>query len=443
MDGGESQMSRSLQRHLSLAIGVAMTVAALLAAAVSFGFMFLEAREFQDDLLKQVALIASQRGAVSGAVNAGGDPDARLTVWRLPGEHPPQWLDASMGEGWHTVGSGREELRVYVDESAGGGRTVVTQPTEARDEIAQHSAVRAFLPFLLLVLLLPLLVMRIVRRELSPVNRLAQTLDAQSVDRLNPIAYGGVPAEITPFVDALNRLIDRANTMLEQQRRFVADAAHELRSPLTALLLQAQNLRNAESLEMVRQRVSPLQEGIERARRLTEQLLNLAKAQAGRPAKATVDVLGLARELLAEFLPQAERKGIDLGFGDVTPVSIPASRDLLRQVLRNALENALNYSSTGGQVSVRICRRGGEAVVEVIDDGPGVPAAERERVFDSFYRIPGAKGQGSGIGLAIARESALKLGGTISLHGRTGVNGLIFRYRHRLAPKGAMDQVKA
>lgn len=428
-------MNRSLQRHLSLTIGAAMMIAALLAAAVSFGFVFLEAREFQDDLLKQVAEIAARRGPASVATRAGapeGDPDARLTVLRFPGDLPPPWWRAPLREGWYTVATAKEELRVYVDEGQGGSRTVVTQPTEARDEIAKHSAVRAFLPFLLLVLFLPVLTVRIIRRELAPVIRLAHSLDAQSVDRLDPISDRDVPAEITPFVHAINRLIERANSMLTQQRRFIADAAHELRSPLTALLLQAQNLRNADSLETVRQRVAPLQEGIERARRLTEQLLNLAKAQSGDSAETRVDLLGLARELLAEFHPLAERKGIDLGLGDVTPLSITASPNLLRQILRNALENALNYSPPGGQVSVRVFDEDGEAVVEVVDDGPGVPAAERERVFDSFYRSPGAQGQGSGIGLAIARESALKLGGEISLHGRSGAGGLVFRYRQKL-----------
>ncbi|WLI91172.1 ATP-binding protein [Massilia sp. R2A-15] len=432
-------MNRSLQRHLSLTIGAAMMIAALLAAAVSFGFVFLEAREFQDDLLKQVAEIASRRGPVSvtstRAGGPGGDPDARLTVLRFPGDSPPPWWRAPLREGWYTVSTGKEELRVYVDEGQGGSRTVVAQPTEARDEIARHSAVRAFLPFLLLVLLLPVLTVRIIRRELAPVIRLAHSLDEQSVDRLDPVSDRDVPAEITPFVHAINRLIERANSMLMQQRRFIADAAHELRSPLTALLLQAQNLRNAESLETVRQRVAPLQEGIERARRLTEQLLNLAKAQSGETAAARIDLPGMARELLAEFMPQAERRGIDLGLGDVTPLSIAATPNLLRQILRNALENALNYSPPGGLVSVRVFEQAGEAVVEVVDDGPGVPAAERERVFDSFYRIPGAQGQGSGIGLAIARESALKLGGVISLHERKEATGLVFRYRQKLNNK--------
>lgn len=431
-------MTRSIQRHLTKTIVVAMIVAALAAAAASFGFVYVEAREFQDDLLKQVAGIVARRGPPQApgktAGSIGADPDGRLSIWRMPGDAPPVWWKQSLKEGWHTVASAGEELRVYVDEGDDAVLTVVAQPTEARDEIATHSAVRAFLPFFLLVLLVPLLVLRIVRRELAPVNQMADWLDAQPVDRLGPIANSHTPDEIAPFVAAINRLIERANAMLQQQRRFVADAAHELRSPLTALMLQAQNLRKADSLDAVRQRVEPLQEGIERARRLTEQLLNLARAQSGEAAAVMVDLRALARDLVAEYLPAAELRQIDLGFAQAVPLAVAANPELLRQVLRNGLENALKYAPNGGEVSIRITRQGADAVFEIIDDGPGVPESERERVFDSFYRGRGAEGQGSGLGLAIARESAAKLGGSISLGEREGAAGLVFIYRQKIEP---------
>ena len=418
-------------------LGSAVLLAALLAAAISFGLAYLEAKEFQDDMLKQVASITAEHTGRSAtdvqragrADQAAGDVESRLSVLHLPDDVRPDWLPASVAPGFHTLPSKTGDVRVFVAQRHPGNRTVVAQPTEVRDEIAVNSALRTLVPLLLLLPVLAWLIVRIVRRELEPVVRLSQSLDEQPGDRPHTLSDRDVPAEIAPFVQAINRLLERVSSLMAQQRRFVADAAHELRSPLTAISVQVQNVKNADSLEAMRERLTPLQDGIERARRLTEQLLNLAKAQTDAALVSPVDVLGLARELIAEFVPIAEQKGIDLGFADVVPLRILAAPDVLRQVLRNAVENALNYTPAGGQVSVRMSSDGGDDVIEVIDDGPGIPPAERERVFDSFYRMPGSNGQGSGIGLAIARESAMRLGGCVSLHGRADGAGLVFRYR--------------
>jgi two-component system OmpR family sensor kinase len=417
----------------------AVLLAALLAAAISFGLAYIEAREFQDDMLRQVAAISAGPGPQAGsrAEPGVGDAESRLSVLHLPADPHPAWLPEGVTPGWHTLHSGGGEVRVYIAGRSPGGRTVVAQQTEVRNEIASDSALRTLIPFLLLMPVLGWLVVRIVRRELAPVIRLAHSLDAQPADRPDKLADDRIPAEIAPFVHAINRLLERVNTLMRQQRRFIADAAHELRSPLTAIQLQVWNVSNAGSAEAMRERLGPLRDGIERARRLTEQLLNLAKVQAGDSATTAVDLLALARELVAEFMPLAEHNKIDIGFDQVIPIFVLTSPDLLRQILRNALENALNYTPAGGQVSIRLSEQDGDGIIEVIDDGPGVPDAERERVFDSFYRLPGSRGQGSGIGLAIARASAVRLGGSISLHGRPGRDGLVFRYRQarkKMAP---------
>jgi two-component system OmpR family sensor kinase len=430
-------VNRSLQRHLSLMLGSAVLLAALLAAAISFGLAYLEAKEFQDDMLKQVASITAGhtgRTAVDAqgagrADQAAGDVESRLSVLHLPEDARPDWLAASIAPGFHTLPSKTGDVRVFIAQRNPGNRTVVAQPTDVRNEIAINSALRTLVPLLLLLPVLAWLIVRIVRRELAPVVRLSQSLDEQPGDRPHSLPDRDVPAEIAPFVQAINRLLDRVGSLMAQQRRFIADAAHELRSPLTAISVQVQNVRNAGSLAAMRERLNPLEDGIERARRLTEQLLNLAKTQTDASHASPVDVLALARELIAEFVPIAEQKGIDLGFADVVPLRISAAPEVLRQVLRNAIENALNYTPAGGQVSVRVSSDGADDVIEVIDDGPGIPPPERERVFDSFYRMPGSNGQGSGIGLAIARESALRMGGRVSLHGRADGAGLVFRYR--------------
>jgi two-component system OmpR family sensor kinase len=222
------------------------------------------------------------------------------------------------------------------------------------------------------------------------------------------------------------------NQLMLQQRRFVADAAHELRSPLTALSLQAQNLKSAGSLEVVRERVVPLQEGIDRARLLTEQLLSLARAQSEENAGSDINVSAMARELIADYLPLAETKHIDLGIDEVAQLHLHAETESLRVIIKNALENAIKYTPAGGKVTLRLLAENNNAVIEIVDNGPGIAAAERERVFDPFYRIQDTNVPGSGLGLAIAREAAVRLGGTLSLHDAQEGGGLILRYTQAL-----------
>ncbi|AUB82804.1 sensor histidine kinase [Candidatus Thiodictyon syntrophicum] len=177
------------------------------------------------------------------------------------------------------------------------------------------------------------------------------------------------------------------------------------------------------------ERVLPLQAGIERARQLTEQLLNLARAQAGGVPISEVDIPALARELIADYLPMAEAKGIDLGLDEVASVRIEAAPETLRLVLKNGLENALKFTPAGGEVTLRLAADDTSAIIDIIDNGPGLPDCEYERVLDPFYRLPGALGEGSGLGLAIAREAAAAQGGSLRLHARPQGSGLVFHYR--------------
>lgn len=433
-------MKRSMRWRLSLMLGSAILLAGLAAGIMAFGLAYFDAKEFQDDMLRQMAALSADSTVDSAASIArpvtrnekvDHDPETRVVVIHLPRDPRPGWLAADLSPGFHTLNAGEERLRVYVRNTSSGGRSVVAQPTDARDEIAVNSALRTLIPLLLLLPVLIWLIVRIVRSELAPITRLSRSLDEQPADRPQPIADDALPDEITPFMHAINRLLERVNHLMGQQRRFIADAAHELRTPLTALSVQAQNVRQAGSLEAVRERVAPLQAGIERARQLTEQLLNLAKTQAGTSDETVVSISAMARELIAEYLPMAKTKRIDLGLEELSPLSLRASPEALRLILRNALENALKYTPEGGEVTLRLLSDRDSAVIEVVDNGPGIPDSERERVFDPFYRTPGTTGEGSGLGLSIAREAAKRLGGAVSLHDRHGTSGLVFRYRQR------------
>ncbi len=442
-------MKRSLQRHLSMTLGGAIVLAGLVAALASFNLAYFEAKEFQDDMLRQIAMLdvsdtgkfplpkLPRRDVENVPIS---DLESRIIVIHLPRDSMPAWVHLPRGAGsaWfagelspglHTLGTGSGDLRVFVQDTETGERRVVAQLTEARDEIAIDSGLRTLIPLLLLIPLLVGLIVRIVRSELTPITRLSKSLDEQPADRPQAIPDDGLPDEITPFVHAINRLLARVNLLIGQQRRFVADAAHELRSPLTALSLQAQNLLHAGSLDAMRERVIPLQEGIERARHLTEQLLSLARTQASAAEASAVDVSMMARELMAERLPLAEAKGIDLGLEETAPLFVRGSWEVLRLIVSNALENALKYTPESGEVTLRLLSDERGDIIEVVDNGPGIPISERERVLDAFYRMPGTGGEGSGLGLTIAREAAIRLGGVLSLHERHDGAGLVFRYR--------------
>lgn len=430
-------MRRSLQWRLSLTLSSAILLAALAAAAVSFLVAYHEATEFQDDILRQIAALAARDGGGAGDIGSPDQPrgdegldnaDSYIRVVRLPQGPRPRWLVPDLPPGFHTLRAGDERLRVFKRVGPAGRSTVVIQPIEIRSEIGLTSAEHALAPLLLLPVLAVWMILRIVRRELAPIRHLAAHLDAQPADRPRALSDRDVPSEIRPFVLAINRLLERVGVLMDQQRRFVADAAHELRSPLTALSIQARNLRAAKTLNTMRERIEPLQAGIERARKLTEQILSLARVQAGTAATTEVDVAALARELIAEYLPLAESKGIDLGLDAVAPMRVRAAGETLRLVLKNGLENALKYAPRGGEVTLRLATDASGAVVDILDDGPGITVAERERVFDPFYRTLGTIGEGSGLGLAIAREAAASLGGSLSLLDRAPGPGLTFRY---------------
>lgn len=445
MDGGAAQVNHSLQRRLAYMIGVAIVTAGLIAATASFLSAYFQAKRVQDDTLRNIALLSQERAEDAGDPQDEliDDTGLKLMVVRLSQPGGPGWLSPKLRAGFHTLESDAGPMRIYVDDSGRGRPVAVAQPTAVRDEMALASALRTFIPVLVLLPILVWLTGYIVKSELAPLRWLAQRLDAQSPADPHPVRDPSVPAELQPFVHAINRLLTSINHLMGAQRRFIADAAHELRGPLTALSLQAQNLEEAPSLQAMRERIDPLKSGIERARRLTEQLLNLARTQAGRDESRLLDLSALAREIMEEFVPIAEARGIDLGLAEIDRGEVVARPDTLRLIVKDALDNALAYTPAGGQVTIRIRREGEDAVVEILDTGPGIPVAHRELVFEPFYRIPGSPGNGSGLGLAIARDAASRAGGVVTLHDGPEGTGLLFRYTQKSRPGGLRSEQRA
>ncbi len=426
--------THSLQRHLSGVLTGVILIAGSIAAVFSFFFAFGEAQEFQDDGLRQVAALsignASQIAALDASHHAVIDPESRIEIIRLPDDDRPTWLPAALAPGFHTlaVPGQNEQMRVFVRDITDTRQLVVAQSTDTRNEIARDSALRTGIPTLILLPLLILSITWVIRKQLQPLRSLANTLDKQDPQDFTHLPDTAVPDEILPFIAAINRLLERVEHMVRQQRRFIADAAHELRTPLTALSLQAQNLSKANSLAETHSRMVPLLQGIDRARKLTIQLLDLARLQETAAAQTPLCLITLLRNLIADALPRAEAKQIDLGLDTPPSATLSTNAQALQLILGNGLENALRYTPNGGEITLRLSHQVHGILIEIIDTGPGIPVDSIEQAFEPFHRLDNHENkEGSGLGLAIAREAARKLGYSVTLTNRTETQGLIFQ----------------
>lgn len=276
-----------------------------------------------------------------------------------------------------------------------------------RDKEARESAWHSLLPFLILFPVLLLVVGDLMRKMFRPIATLSADIDQRDEQALHPIDESHVPSEIRPFVVASNRLLGRVAQSVDNQRRFVADAAHELRSPMTALSLQAERLAATEMPAAARERLLPLSRGIERSRNLIDQLLSLAAAQSSSNAAPTrVSVLHIYRRILEDLLPLADRKNIDIGVESSEDVQVNINETDLLILIRNRVDNAIRYTPPGGRIDLSVKREQGAVILQVSDTGPGITVEEQARVFDPFYRSLGTDESGSGLGLSIVKAIA-------------------------------------
>ena len=410
----------SLRWRLSLWLALAICCVAVLAGAFAFYSAFRQAHALQDDMLRQVAALASRQPlapADSAEAQDDGDSDSKVYV-QLLGTHAADEpvLPANLPDGLQTVRADGETYRVMV-RASGGQRLAVAQETSVRDETARDSALLTLIPFLLLVPVLLLVVTDLVRKVFAPVRDAASAVDARGEDDLRPVASAALPGEIRPYADAINRLLRRVARSMDEQRRFIADAAHELRTPLTALSLQAERLAATPLPAEAQARLATLRAGMARSRALLEQLLSLARAQQAPEAAAApaTSVHAICRQVLEELLPLAEARQIDIGMLAGGDVLVQAGATDLATVLRNLAGNAIRYTPPGGKVDLSLRREGRFAILAVADNGPGIAAAERERVFDPFYRVLGSGEDGAGLGLSIVRAICQRLGASVTL----------------------------
>ncbi|TMH22077.1 MAG: HAMP domain-containing protein [Betaproteobacteria bacterium] len=427
---------RSIRRQLL----VWLLAGLLLGVAVAAVGTYLRARQeanalFDHQLQEMVASLtdAPFAAAPAGASGNGAADDALVVqIWDRNGmqlylSQPQRVLPQHAQLGFTNLRTESGEWRVF--SALTGSQVVqVAQPMRARRELAASMALRTIVPLLAVLPALGLLIWFIIARGLEPLERVAAAVGRRSPTQLEPLAERGLPGEVQPLVRALNGLLERLGKALTVQRTFIADAAHELRTPLTAVHLQAQLAERAATDAERRKALADLKSGLERATRLSEQLLTLARTEPGVDAverpEALVDLSTLAREVIAELAPLAAEKAVDLGLSEGGKAVVRGDAEALRTLLSNLIDNAVRYTPSNGRVDITVQPEDDRVALAVRDNGPGIAPAERARVFDRFYRgqsastpqaAQRASTRGSGLGLAIVKRIADRHGAETAL----------------------------
>jgi two-component system OmpR family sensor kinase len=397
-----------------------------------------EADVFFDYHLRQTALLLSDQPVeyqlTPEIPQTTAEYDFVVQVWTLDGvrvylSRPHAVLPVITTLGFSTAETREGRWRMFGVQAA--TKVIqVAQPMRVRERQAVELALRTLTPFVLLMPMLVIFIWFAVGHALEPVRRLTSLVQSRKVMALDPLPAENLPGEVQPLVGALNDLLGRLGAALERERGFLADAAHELRTPLTALHLQMGTLARATNEPERADAMEKLSAGVQRAIRLVEQLLSLARQEPRADmARRRLRFDDLAREVVAEMIPLADARKIDLGISASQPAYVVGDSDALRTLVRNLVDNAVRYTPTEGTVDVSVHDSDEPgtsygAVLRVVDTGPGIPPEERKRVFDRFYRPPGTSPPGSGLGMAIVKAIADAHGATIVLDTDPNTGGL-------------------
>jgi signal transduction histidine kinase len=413
---------------LLIALLAAVVAISVLAGLLTYRRVLAETSTLFDYQLRQMAL--SLRSQIPMAPRLELPPDQAdadfvIQIWDVYGtrvyfSRPGLPLINATALGFADVRVGGRQWRTYGLQTL-DGVIQIAQPVRVRESLARGAALRIVIPLLLLLPLLGAAVVGVVGSGLRPLRRVAGEVQRRDVHSLAPIAAARLPQEIAPLVNELNRLLMRLNAAFQTQRAFVADAAHELRSPLTALSLELQLLERAPDEAARREALANLKAAAARAIHLVEQLLTLARNE---PREPVGELRPLALEQpvaegIADAHALAASRQIELSL-EADPATIRGDRGALRTLVRNLVDNAVRYTPEGGCVRVRTRAASGiagreAALLEVADSGPGIPPAARERAFDRFYRRAGSPEGGSGLGLAIVKAVADRHGAEVRL----------------------------
>lgn len=429
----------SLRRTALLWMTVLLAIVGTAAVVISYVYANIEASEFLDGQQRQIALNAGEglRKVLTPPADQDREDEFSITIWDAAGHPihdsmPEVHIPRQSQQGFTDISVGGRRWRVYM-ASDGLNTVQVAQRSEVREELARDAAIGVAAPLLVVIPLSWIVVGWAMNRMLGRLDTLARELVQRSANANKPIPLDGIPSEVAPLVRGMNSLIARLSAAFELQKRFLADAAHELRTPLAAIQIQADGLASDAN-----DRKAAITDGVRRASGLVNQLLRLARLDEPALAQSheVVEIAPLLLACMADYVEIAERKGIDLGVIDQIETTFRGSSGELRVLLENLIDNAVRYTQRGGTVDISLRREGKQAVIEIVDSGPGIPGGAEERIFDRFFRAAPVDIEGTGLGLAIARRSAERNGGSVTVANRTdGKRGV----RARVELPGAIE----
>ena len=420
---------RSIRARLMAALIVLVAAIVLLTAAMTYRRVLSETSDLFDYQLRQMALSLRSQISVAPHIEVPpeqSDTDFVVQIWdpfgtRVYLSRPglPMFNQAILG--YANMSLQREAWRAYGLQTA-DGVIQIAQPVRVRESLARAAALRIVLPLLLLLPVMLVAAAWIVSRGLRPLRHVTAEVQRRDARSLAPLGADDLPLEIAPLVNELNRLLARLHEAFTVQRSFIADAAHELRSPLTALRLQLQLLDRATDEAARLEAREWLGAAVERAVHLAEQLLTLARSDPGEKAGefSPVDLSSVAADGVKDCYALALARDIDLGLQAKPDVLFRGDREAVRALVRNLVDNAVRYTPRGGSVQVSSRGTADGALLEVADTGPGIPAADRERVFDRFYRRASGPEGGTGLGLAIVKAIVERHGARVTMADAAG-----------------------
>ena len=425
----------SLRRSALVGMTVLLTLVGVISFVIAYEMARREAAGFLDGQLRQIALIAGEglSSGMSVAPQRTHDPeeDFVIAVWNANGEAISRSFNSialprQTRPGFATVQIGGEAWRVYMAKDP-RGTVQSAQRMSVRTEMAETAALQAGLPVLAAIPLAWLVLNWLLGKLLGRLSSVARDIASRGVESLDPIPVSRVPLEVLPMVEAMNGLIQRLQKAMDQQKRFVSDAAHELRTPLAALQIQIDQLRlPAEPNSM---HVAELGAAVRRASCLVDQLLHIARldGQTELSPAVRVDLCALVTQCVADVVLIAETKSVDIGIDTCDRAVISGWPGDLKALFGNLIDNAIHFTPPGGQVDIVVRQTGSGVNVEILDTGNGILPADMPRIFDRFFRAAAPDADGSGLGLSIVAAVAKRHGLKVEIANRTDRPGILAR----------------
>jgi two-component system, OmpR family, sensor kinase len=437
-------MMRSLRLRLILLLGMLIVGSAALLFLTTFQAALQNANRLFDYHMEQMAHVIQNSGLeeipwYSLSKAPTNNFDFVLQIWNKEGAKVYQTRvyrllpeQAKLGFSNESLDSG--EWRIYATQNE-SQIVQVAQNISARRDQAISFAIRTLWPVIPVSILLFIAAWSVVSASLYPLNRISQDIAKRSSESLDPVEINNIPKEVQPLVQELNLLLNRMDQALQSQQRFVADAAHELRSPITALKLQVQTLARANDEVSRNQGIARLLGGIDRISRLVEQLLALARHEplSQQFEMEDISLNACLDQAIADVWPFMASKDIEMRQGKNERVAMRGEAGSVRILIRNLLDNAARYIPEGGTIQTDLEQDKDGILLTIQDSGSGIPRAERGRVFDRFFRVPGTEQTGTGLGLAIVKAIAERYKGTVELDSAE-LGGLMVKVRFPLAP---------